>query len=390
MGKKFVLAPDSFKESLSAIQACQAMTKGILAVFPDADVCSFPMADGGEGTVDALLQALGGKRIDLTVSGPLVKEQVRAYYGWFPKQQLAVVEMAKANGLELLASSKRNPLRTSSYGTGQLIRHALNQGAKRIILGLGGSATNDGGAGMAQALGLSFIGQDQQILPAGLSGGTLAEVSALDMTALDSRLAQTEIILACDVTNPLLGPSGASQIFGPQKGATAQMIPILEENLKHYARLLQQAVGRDVALQAGAGAAGGLGASLLALTNAQWQLGSNLIADLLDLEGAIKNADYVFTGEGRIDGQTAFGKVPLGVANLAQKYNKPVYACVGQIDQGSAKLYQAGITAIFSLVPGPISLPDALAQGAVHLETTVENICRLLASSQAPSLTFRP
>ena len=271
MKKTFVLAPDSFKESMSAKRACEAMERGIRKVLPDAKVVQVPMADGGEGTVDALVDGSGGTSVEVTVSGPIPTEKVRTYFGLLADRQTAVIEMAKANGIELLSEEKRNPLITSTYGTGQMIKAALDQGVKKIIIGIGGSVTNDGGAGMAQALGVRLLDKENNDLAAG--GGALSRLAKIDMTTIDARLADTEVVIASDVTNPLTGPNGASVIFGPQKGATPEMVEELDKNLAHYAEIIKKDLAIDIAKQAGAGAAGGLGAGLLVFAGASMHSG---------------------------------------------------------------------------------------------------------------------
>ena len=376
MKKTFVLAPDSFKESMGAKRACEAMERGIRKVSPDAKVVQVPMADGGEGTVDALVDGSGGTSVEVTVSGPIPTEKVRTYFGLSADKQTAVIEMAKANGIELLAEEKRNPLITSTYGTGEMIKAALDQGVKKIIIGIGGSVTNDGGAGMAQALGVRLLDKESNELAAG--GGTLSRLAKIDMTTIDARLADTEVVIASDVTNPLTGPNGASVIFGPQKGATPEMVEKLDKNLAHYAEIIKKDLAIDIAKQAGAGAAGGLGAGLLVFAGASMHSGVDLVIELTHLEEEIAHADYVFTGEGGMDFQTKFGKTPYGVAKLAKKYNKPVFACAGYIGEQVEVLYDEGMTAIFGILDKAGSLDTALKSGERNLERTVENIVRVL------------
>lgn len=376
MKKTFVLAPDSFKESMSAKRACEAMERGIRKVLPDAEILHVPMADGGEGTVDALVDGSKGTRVEVVVSGPLPTEKVTTYYGLLADQKTAVMEMAKANGIELLAESKRNPLLTSTYGTGEMIKSALEHGVEKIIIGIGGSVTNDGGAGMAQALGVRLLDEAGRELSVG--GGALAKLATVDITNVDPRLKNTEIIIASDVTNPLTGPTGASVVFGPQKGATPEMVNELDSNLVHYAEVIKRDLTIDVKNQPGAGAAGGLGAGLLVFTGASLRSGVELVTELTHLEDKISQADYVFTGEGGMDFQTKFGKAPYGVAKAAKKYHKPVFACAGYIGEQVEVLYDEGITAIFGILGKSGSLDDALQAGETNLERTVENIVRVL------------
>ena len=376
MKKTFVLAPDSFKESMSAKRACEAMERGIRKVLPDAEILHVPMADGGEGTVDALVDGSKGTRVEVVVSGPLPTEKVTTYYGLLADQKTAVMEMAKANGIELLAERKRNPLLTSTYGTGEMIKSALDHGVEKIIIGIGGSVTNDGGAGMAQALGVRLL--DEAGCDLSVGGGALAKLATVDITNVDPRLKNTEIIIASDVTNPLTGPTGASVVFGPQKGATPAMVNELDSNLVHYAEVIKKDLTIDVKNQPGAGAAGGLGAGLLVFTGASLRSGVELVTELTHLEDKISQADYVFTGEGGMDFQTKFGKAPYGVSRLAKKYQKPVFACAGYIGKDVDVLYEEGMTAIFGILAKAEPLEAALKNGPVNLERTVENIARTL------------
>lgn len=371
-----MLAPDSFKESMSAKKACEAMERGIRKVLPDAEVIHVPMADGGEGTVDALVDGSDGTRIEVVVSGPIPTEKVTTYYGLLADKKTAVMEMAKANGIELLAENQRNPLLTSTYGTGEMIKAALDHGAERIIIGIGGSVTNDGGAGMAQALGVRLLDEENNELPVG--GGALSKLATIDVTNIDPRIKNTEIVIASDVTNPLTGPKGASVVFGPQKGATPEMVEELDKNLVHYAKVIEKELAINIADQPGAGAAGGLGAGLLVFAGASMRSGVELVIELTHLEEVISQADYVFTGEGGMDFQTKFGKAPYGVAKVAKKYQKPVFACAGYIGENVEVLYNEGITAIFGILAKSSSLDEALKSGEANLERTVENIVRIL------------
>ncbi|MDT2827045.1 MAG: glycerate kinase family protein [Enterococcus viikkiensis] len=376
MKKTFVLAPDSFKESMSAKTACEAMARGIRKVLPEAEIIQVPMADGGEGTVDALVDGSQGTMVDVEVSGPIPSEKVKTYFGLLADKKTAVMEMAKANGIELLSKEKRNPLITSTYGTGEMILAALDQGVEKIIIGIGGSVTNDGGAGMAQALGAHFLDKAGQELAVG--GGSLGKLAKIDLSDLDPRVKDTEIIIASDVTNPLVGPKGASQVFGPQKGATKEMVDELDKNLTHYATIIEQDLGIDIVDRPGAGAAGGLGAGLLVFTEASMQSGVNIVTELTHLAKKISQADYVFTGEGGMDFQTKFGKAPYGVAKIAKKYDKPVFACAGYIGEQVEVLYEEGMTAIFGILAKASTLDEALLSGEENLMRTVENITRVL------------
>lgn len=376
MVKRFVVAPDSFKESMSAKEAGEAMARGIRKVFKDAEISLVPMADGGEGTVDSLVDATEGRRINVEVSGPIPEEKVTAYFGVLGDNKTAVIEMAKANGIELLPKERRNPLITSTYGTGELIKAALDHGVEKIIIGIGGSVTNDGGAGMAEALGVKFLDENGQSLPQG--GGALNQLVSIDTAELDPRIKEIEIEVASDVTNPLTGEHGAAHVFGPQKGATPEMVQQLDSNLKHYAHIIQKDVQMSIEHQPGSGAAGGLGAGLLAFTNATLRPGIDIVIETNNLEEQIANADFIFTGEGGMDFQTKFGKAPYGVAKIAKQYQKPVFACAGYIGKDVDVLYDEGMTAIFGILSKAQSLEEALKNGASNLEQTCENIARIL------------
>jgi len=374
--KIFVLAPDSFKESMTAEQACQAMQRGILQVFPDANCITVPMADGGEGTVDALISSLKGERVTCRVTGPLASQSIGTYFGLVNAGQTVVIEMAKANGIHLLEATRRNPMLTSTYGTGEMIKQALELGVKKIIIGLGGSVTNDGGAGMAQALGARFLNTAGESIQ--VCGGNLDQIDQIDFSQLDARLNNTEILIASDVNNPLCGSNGASAIFGPQKGATSEMVQQLDRNLSHFADLVEAGLGISKRNIPGAGAAGGLGFGLMAFAGAKLQSGVALIMEQNKLAQKIANVDYVFTGEGKIDHQTALGKTPFGVAQVAQQLNKPVIAFAGLVGEGIESLYQTGFSQIIGINPPDCLLEEALKNAEINLEKavvqTVQNI----------------
>lgn len=374
--KTFVLAPDSFKESVTAEQACQAMQRGILQVFPDANCITVPMADGGEGTVDALISSLKGERVTCRVTGPLASQSIETYFGLVDAGQTVVIEMAKANGIHLLEVARRNPMLTSTYGTGEMIKQALDLGVKKIIIGLGGSVTNDGGAGMAQALGVRFLNTAGESIQ--VCGGNLDQINQIDFSQLDARLKNTEILIASDVNNPLCGSNGASAIFGPQKGATSEMVQQLDRNLSHFADLVEAGLGISKRNIPGAGAAGGLGFGLMAFAGAKLQSGVALIMEQNKLAQKIANVDYVFTGEGKIDHQTALGKTPFGVAQVAQQLNKPVIAFAGLVGEGIESLYQVGFSQIVGINPPDYLLEEALKNAEINLEKavvqTVQNI----------------
>ena len=372
---KYVVAPDSFKESMTAKEVCDAMEKGIKEADSAAEVIKVPMADGGEGTVDSLVDATHGQRVIVEVTGPL-GNKISAYYGILGNGTTAVIEMAKASGLEIVEKKKRNPMITTTFGTGELIRDALDHNVKEIIIGLGGSSTNDGGSGMAQALGAKLLDQNNHQIPFG--GGNLDKLDKIDISNLDSRLQDVKIILASDVTNPLIGKEGASRVFGLQKGATPEMVEKLENNLQHYAKIVKRDLNKNVASLSGAGAAGGLGAGLMAFTTCKIRQGVDIAIEVTNLEEKIRDADYVFTGEGGTDFQTKFGKTPYGVAKLGKKYHKPVISLAGYLGEGIDSLYSEGFTAIFGIIPGACDLSTALKNGPSNVARTTENIVRLL------------
>ncbi|MED4405374.1 MULTISPECIES: glycerate kinase family protein [Heyndrickxia] len=371
----FLLAPDSFKESMTAKEVCAAMEAGIKKAIPDAVCIQVPMADGGEGTVQSLVDATGGTIYQQTVTGPL-GHPVTACYGILGDGETAVIEMASASGIHLVTKETKNPLVTTTYGTGELIKACLDKKVKQILIGIGGSATNDGGAGMAQALGVKFLDERGGMLPFG--GGALGDLAAIDLAGLDPRLKEVQIFVASDVTNPLCGENGASHVFGPQKGATKEMVALLDTNLSHYAAIIKEQLGKDVAEVPGAGAAGGLGAGLMVFTDAVLKSGIELVVEYTGLEQKVKDADIVLTGEGSIDFQTQFGKTPYGVARAAKKHGKPVIAVAGYVGEQIDVLYEKGIDAIFGILPRPMALEDALQTGAANIERTCENIARLL------------
>ncbi len=362
----FVLAPDSFKESLTALEACQAMQRGILAVEPEASCIAVPMADGGEGTLEALLYACQGEKVACRVQGPLPSQSISIYFAVIDAGKTAVIEMAKANGIDLLSPEQRNPMLTSTYGTGQMLLQALDLGVSQVILGLGGSVTNDGGSGLAQALGARFYDQEGKVLA--VCGGNLNQIAHIDLSQLDARLKQTEIVIASDVNNPLYGANGAAHIFAPQKGADAAMVQQLDANLQHYAARVKQVVARDFSKHAGAGAAGGLGFSLMAFCGATMQSGAELVIAQTDLERKIQSADYVLTGEGKIDAQTHLGKTPYAVAQVAHRLNKPVIAFAGVVGDDVQALYTQGFSQIININPPNINPTQAMQNAAQHLE----------------------
>ncbi len=373
---RFVLAPDSFKESMSAREAVAAMERGVRSVLPDAVCVAAPVADGGEGTVDALVASLHGELVQVPVTGPL-GAAVGARYGWVAAERLAVVEVAAAVGIDLVPLAVRDPLRATSIGVGELLRAALDRGARRVVVGLGGSVTNDAGAGMLHALGLRLLdAEGEQLSPVPVALEGLARV---DPTGLDPRLRDLEVEIACDVTNPLLGPTGASAVFGPQKGASPEMVARLDAALAVLAGHLAEVAGRDVAGTPGAGAAGGLGAALLAaFPRARIRSGVEVVLEAVHLDDALRGADLVLTGEGSVDAQTMHGKAPYGVAQAARRQGVPVVVLAGRIGPGAEQLYRHGVRALVPIVGNVTDLPTALAEGPANLEAAVATVCRLL------------
>ena len=372
---KFVLAPDSFKGSMTAKEAAQAMERGIKKIIPHAECVKVPMADGGEGTVQSLVDATEGELYKKMVKGPL-GDGALAIFGVLGDKKTAVIEMASASGLHLVPREKRNPLLTTTYGTGELIKAALDAGVNHLIIGIGGSATNDGGAGMIQALGGKLLTKDNEEI--NLGGGYLNLIHKIDLSGIDKRLKNTKIEVACDVTNPLTGKNGASYIFGPQKGATGEMVKILDDNLSHYAKIIKEQLGLEIENIPGAGAAGGLGAGLLAFCCAELKRGIDLVTKHTNLKEKMQDADYVFTGEGSIDGQTLYGKAPLGVALIAKEYDIPVIAFAGRIGDGTEALYENGIDSIIGILSEAETIDKALEKGPENIERASENIVRII------------
>lgn len=375
---KIVICPDSFKESLSATAAAQAIAEGVREVWPDADCVCLPLADGGEGTLDALVSATGGQLLRHTVRGPL-GAPVDARFALLGDGKTALIEMAEAAGLPLLSPAQRDPLRTSTYGVGELIAAALDLGVTRILLGLGGSATQDGGAGMLQALGARLLDAQGQPLPPG--GAALGQLAQLHLDGLDPRLARVTVEVACDVDHPLCGPRGSSAVFAPQKGADAAGVALLDAALAHWGAQLAQATGRQVAELPGAGAAGGMGAAALAVFAARLRPGIDWVMDALDFNAALHGADWVISGEGRADGQSAGGKVISGVARRAQAAGVPLLVLAGSLGDGYQALYPLGVRAILPIVPGPVSLAQALDGAAENLRRTARMAAAVWASA---------
>lgn len=372
---RYLCAPDSFKESLTAMEAARAMAQGIENADHDAEVRCLPMADGGEGTARALVDATGGSMRAVPVHDPLGRP-VEGHFGLLADGTTAVVETAEASGLALLEAKERNPLIASSYGTGELMLAAVRSGAKRIIVGFGGSATNDAGAGLLQALGVRLLDKNGNDLAHG--GAALADLTTIDISTMDPALKNVAITAACDVTNPLTGPTGASAVFGPQKGASKDDVATLDAALAHFAQVIDSQLGVAVNDVPGAGAAGGIGAALKGFLNAEFRPGIAIVIEQSGLDAAAQWADVVFTGEGSIDFQTKFGKTPAGVAETAKRHGKPVIAVAGHIGTGIDELHEVGIDAVFGIAPGAASLSELLADAAANVTRTTEQIVRTL------------
>ncbi len=387
---KIVVAPDSFKGCLSAAEVCRALHKGISDADLDIEVVEVPLADGGEGTVDALVHTTGGYFAAERVEGPL-GQPVEAQFGLLGDGQTAAIEMAAASGLPLVPEDERDPTRTTTYGTGQLISAALDAGCRSLIIGVGGSATTDGGAAMAQALGARMLdGQGREI--SRVSGGRLQDIAAIDVSAIDQRLADCTVRVACDVDNPLLGPHGAARIYAPQKGATPEQVEQLEAGLAHYAEVLERDVGKSVADVPGAGAAGGLGAGLLAFCDATLESGIEIVLEVVDLAEQAQDADLIITGEGRLDAQTPFGKAPTGPLRVGQELGIPVIAVGGSVAADAGQLIQHGFTALFSCLRAPMSLAEAMRPDTARemLSFAAEQIIRTWLAGRRCNCTHSP
>ncbi|EKK3978531.1 glycerate kinase [Cronobacter sakazakii] len=372
--KKIVIAPDSFKESLSAMDVAKAIEAGFREIYPQANYVCVPMADGGEGTVEAMVAATGGQIITTPVTAPL-GNNVDGFFGLLGDGETAVVEMAAASGLHLVPAAQRDPRITTSYGTGELILAALERGVKAIIIGIGGSATNDGGAGMMQALGARFLdGEGRELAP---GGAALARLERLDLSALDPRLAQVSVTAACDVDNPLCGEKGASAVFGPQKGATPAMVSELDAALRRFGEQLEAATGKAIISAPGAGAAGGMGAALLGMLNAELRPGIEIVIESLGLAQAVRDADLVITGEGRLDSQSIHGKTPVGVARVAKQFQRPVVAIAGSLTPDYQIVHEHGIDAAFSVIDRIVTLQEALDDAERNLRVTARNVAAL-------------
>ena len=372
---KIVIAPQGFKGSINGLEAAQAIQRGVKAAVPGAQTVLVPVADGGDGTLHALVDATGGQIFSSTVQGPLGL-YLEASWGVMGDEKTAVIEMARPSGLALLPPERRDPRVTTTWGTGELIKEALERGFKRIIVGLGGSATNDGGAGMAGALGVKFL--DPRGNDLALGGAALADLDRIDLSGLHPGLSQAELIGATDVTNPLCGPNGASAVYGPQKGASAQVVEQLDAALLHFAAVVNRDVGQDVLERPGSGAAGGLGAGLMAFAGGQLRSGIDMVCDVLGFDGLLEGADLVITGEGRADRSTVFDKAPVGVARRALAKGVPTILLAGGLGPGYQELYQHGIAGIVTIADRPMNFPQSLRRTEELLEDAAERAVRLM------------
>jgi glycerate kinase len=384
---KIVIAPDSFKENLTSLEVASEIETGLRRVWPDADCLKVPMADGGEGTVQSLVDATGGELVRCEATAPL-GNKVMATYGLLGDGKTAVIEMAEASGLPLVPKEKRNPLAASTFGTGELIADALHRGVEEIIIGLGGSATNDGGAGMAQALGVRFLDAEGAPITDRLGGGRLGEIAKIDTRWVNPALCRARISVACDVTNPLTGEKGASRVYGPQKGANPVMVETLDRNLAHFAALIWRDLGIEIGSRPGAGAAGGMGAGLMAFTDATLKRGVELVVAATRLEELMEGADLAITGEGRVDFQTAFGKTPSGVAAAARKHGVPVVAIGGGLSDDAGGVFQHGIDGLESATPNAMDLEVAIRKSRKYLQDAGERVARLIMIGRR--MTERP
>lgn len=379
---KIVIAPDSFKENLTSLEVANELEAGFKRVWPNATYVKVPMADGGEGTVDSLVAATGGTLVTREVTGPM-GEKVQATYGLLGDGKTAVIEMAAASGLPLVPRGERNPLLTTTYGTGELIADAIAHGVTEIIVGLGGSATNDGGVGMAQALGVRFLGIDGAPVTGYLAGGRLHEIIAIDMSAVHPGLAGVKVNVASDVTNPLCGENGASAVYGPQKGATPEMVAALDANLAYLASLISRDLGIDIAAIPGAGAGGGIGAGIIAFAKAELKRGVELLVAATKLDDQMKGAALAVTGEGRVDFQTAFGKTPAGVAASARRHGVPVVAIGGGLSDDARGVFEHGIDGLEAATSNPMPLETALKNARQNLQNAAERVARMIVIGQS-------
>lgn len=371
---RIVIAPDSFKESMTALEAACAIEEGFKKILPNVKYHKVPMADGGEGTVQSIIDATGGRMKTISVTGPL-GEELEAFYGLSGDGKMAVIEMAASSGLDKVPVDKRNPLITTSYGFGELIKDALDEGVEEILLGIGGSATNDGGAGMIMSLGGKLLDKENKMIKP--TGEGLKDLAEIDTTNMHSRIKEIKIRVACDVDNPLTGKNGAAHIYGPQKGGSPEQIEKLDKYLGHYSDLIKEFLHKDIDSIPGAGAAGGLGAGLVAFLDAELEGGGDLLVDIMGLEDKIKSADLVITGEGGINHQTIFGKTPIAVSKLAKRHNVPTIAFSGCLNKGYESIYEEGIHAAFSIIPEFTSIEEALDKGYENLTNAAMNSAAL-------------
>ena len=372
---KIVIAPQAFKGSISALDAAEAMRKGVLAVFPDADAVLVPVADGGDGTLETLVEGSGGQIREAMVTGPLGERRV-AEWGAMGDGVTAVIEMARTSGLALVPLDRRDPLNATTYGLGEIVLAALDDGFRRFIMGIGGSATNDAGAGMAQALGVRLLDDTGNELPHG--GAALANLSRIDMSGMDPRVGESSFLVACDVNNPLTGPEGASAIYGPQKGATPEMVKTLDAALLHFSEVVRQNIGAEINELRGAGAAGGLGGGMVAFLDAELRAGVDIILDTVGLDDALEGADLVLTGEGALDYQTVYSKAPIGVAERAKRLGIPVIAIAGTLGDRYRLVHEHGIDAAVAITNAPMTLEEASSQAAELIANAAEQAARMM------------
>jgi len=376
---KVVIAPQEFKGSLTALEIARAMETGVKRVLPDAETVLVPVADGGDGTLQSLVDSSGGKVVTTTVTDPLGRP-VNAQWGALGDGVTAVIEMARSSGLALLTLEERDPLTATTTGVGELIQVGLEQGFRRFIIGIGGSATNDGGAGMARALGAKLLDNDGADLAPG--GAALARLAHIDTSGMDPRLKEAEVVVACDVNNPLCGPTGASAIYGPQKGATPDMVRQLDDALGRYADVIERDLELDIRERPGAGAAGGLGAGLMAFLDAELRAGVDIVLEAVGLADRLPGADLVITGEGQFDRSTVFDKSPVGVARLAKKLSIPVIGIAGSLGEGFQGVHDCGVDAVFTLVSGPMTLDEAMANTSDLVASTTEEVLRAMLAGR--------
>lgn len=370
---RILVAPDSFKDCMSSKDVSWHIEQGILRTMPEAIIEKVPLADGGEGTVEAMVESTKGEIITTKVHDPLMRK-IESNFGILGDKETGIVGMSAASGLELLAKGERDPTLTTTYGTGELIKSALDHGCKRIVVGIGGSATNDGGVGMMQALGVKFYDEKRNSI--GYGGKELLRLRSFDISGLDKRLKKVKIKVACDVSNPLFGPTGAAYVYSPQKGATPEMVELLDSALQNYAKIVYDMTGKDIANIPGSGAAGGLSAGLLSFLNASLVSGVQLVMETIGFEQQMVKADLAITGEGTIDKQTLYGKAPFRVGQIALKYNKPVIGIAGALGKGYNDLFNHGFTTIISIVNESISVEEAIKNAGMLIENTIENVLK--------------